>query len=99
MKLYGCVGGAIELEEPFAAFVDRHCSRCREKTGSAHAENALVPSAQFAWRCGAELVGKYELEGTRWSSAFGSGHGWSAHFLVHPPHCFGQFGHFSLRAG
>jgi hypothetical protein len=46
------------------------CSRCRKKTGSAHAANALVPLAQFAWTRGAELVRKYDLQGTRWSSAF-----------------------------
>lgn len=65
-----CGAVAFEVEEPFSAFVYCHCSRCRRKTGSAHAANALVPLAQFAWVRGADLVRKYDLEGTRWSSAF-----------------------------
>jgi hypothetical protein len=71
MKLRGsCVCGAVafEVEEPFAAFVYCHCSRCRKKTGSAHA--AKVPAAQCSWTLGKDLVRKFDLEGTRWSCAF-----------------------------
>lgn len=87
MKLRGsCLCGAIEfeVEEPFTAFVYCHCSRCRRKTGSAHAANALVPSAQFAWTRGAELVRKYDVVGTRWSSAFCPTCGSGMPFLQRP---------------
>jgi hypothetical protein len=73
MKLRGsCVCGAVafEVEEPFAAFAYCHCSRCRKKTGSAHAANAMVPAAQFSWTAGQDHVRKFDIEGTRWSSAF-----------------------------
>lgn len=73
MKVQGqCMCGAVafEIDEPFAAFQYCHCSRCRKKTGSAHASNAFVPTAQFAWVRGADQVRKFDLEGTRWSSAF-----------------------------
>ncbi len=73
MKIRGsCVCGAVafEIEEPFAAFQYCHCSRCRKKSGSVHCANAFVPVAQFAWVRGAELVRRFDLEGTRWSSAF-----------------------------
>jgi hypothetical protein len=73
VRLHGsCVCGAVafEVEEPFATFAYCHCSRCRKKTGSAHAANALVPAASFFWTRGQERVRKFDLEGTRWSSAF-----------------------------
>jgi hypothetical protein len=73
MKVRGsCVCGAVafEVEEPFAGFQYCHCSRCRKKTGSAHAANAFVAPAQFAWTRGEDHVKKFDLEGTRWSSAF-----------------------------
>jgi len=73
MKARGsCVCGAVAyaIEEPLAAFQYCHCSRCRKKTGSAHAANAFVPVAQFAWVRGEDHVKRFDLEGTRWSSAF-----------------------------
>lgn len=73
MRVRGaCVCGAVafEIEEPFVAFQYCHCSRCRKKTGSAHAANAFVPPAQFAWVRGEGVVRRFDLEGTRWTSAF-----------------------------
>jgi hypothetical protein len=73
MKIRGaCVCGAVafEIDEPFAAFQYCHCSRCRKKSGSAHCANAFVPRAQFGWVRGEEHVKRFDLEGSRWSSAF-----------------------------
>ncbi|HEX4475044.1 MAG TPA: GFA family protein [Polyangiaceae bacterium] len=87
MKIRGaCVCGAVafEIEEPFVAFQYCHCSRCRKKSGSAHCANAFVPKAQFAWLRGEDHVGKFELEGTRWSSAFCKTCGCAAPWLNRP---------------
>jgi hypothetical protein len=65
-----CGAVAFEIEEPFVAFQYCHCSRCRKKSGSAHCANAFVPQKQFAWLRGEENVRKFDIEGTRWSSAF-----------------------------
>ncbi len=84
MKLRGeCVCGkvAFEVDEPFAQFNYCHCSRCRKKTGSAHASNGFVPVAQFRFTRGEEHVRKFDLEGTRWSSSFCTNCGSSMPFV------------------
>src|SRR5215469_8413501 len=67
-----CICGAVafRVEPPFLASPYCHCSRCRKKTGSAHAANCFAPVARFEWVRGEEHVRKWDLEGTRWSSAF-----------------------------
>jgi hypothetical protein len=68
-----CVCGAVafEIEGPYSAFNYCHCSRCRKKSGSAHAVNVFVPPAQLSWTRGEELVRKFELPGAKaWCSAF-----------------------------
>jgi hypothetical protein len=58
-----CVCGAVhyEVRSPYLAFQYCHCSRCRKSTGSAHAANLFVPTAQFEWTAGEEQVRRYEL--------------------------------------
>ena len=67
-----CICGAVafRVKPPFLAFPYCHCSRCRKKTGSAHAANGFVPVAQLEWIRGEDHVRKWDLENTRWSSAF-----------------------------
>ena len=58
-----CLCGSIRFEvmPPFTAFRYCHCSRCQKASGSAHAANAFVPKAQFAWRAGESLIKRYDL--------------------------------------
>ena len=57
-----CLCGSVRFEvtPPFTAFRYCHCSRCQKASGSAHAANAFVPAAQFAWRAGEPLVKRYD---------------------------------------
>ena len=58
-----CLCGSVrfEITPPFSAFRYCHCSRCQKASGSAHAANAFVPAAQFAWRAGESLVKHYDM--------------------------------------
>ena len=58
-----CLCGSVKFEviPPFSAFRYCHCSRCQKASGSAHAANAFVPAAQFAWRAGESLIRRYDL--------------------------------------
>jgi hypothetical protein len=58
-----CLCGSVRFEvtPPFSAFRYCHCSRCQKASGSAHAANAFVPAAQFAWRAGESLIRRYDL--------------------------------------
>lgn len=58
-----CLCGSIrfEVQPPFSAFRYCHCSRCQKASGSAHAANAFVPLAQFAWRAGESLIKRFDL--------------------------------------
>lgn len=60
-----CLCGSIgfELEPPFAAFRYCHCSRCQKASGSAHASNAFVPTKQFRWTSGENLIKRFDLSG------------------------------------
>jgi len=60
-----CGQVAFEASEHLGLFQYCHCSRCRKFTGSAFAPNILVPPEAFAWKKGAELVGRYEHEPAR----------------------------------
>jgi hypothetical protein len=57
-----CLCGEVKFEVTplFSAFRYCHCSRCQKASGSAHAANAFVPAAQFAWRAGESLVQRYD---------------------------------------
>lgn len=68
-----CVCGAVTfvIEGPYRGFQYCHCSRCRKKTGSAHAANIFVPVEQFQWEQGEDKVKRYELPSAKyWSTAF-----------------------------
>jgi hypothetical protein len=62
-----CLCGSVKFEitPPFSAFRYCHCSRCQKASGSAHAANAFVPKAQFAWRAGEALVKRFDLPGAQ----------------------------------
>lgn len=48
-----------------------HCSRCRKRTGSAHAANLFVGSDQLRWLAGEDRVTRYDLPDAKyWSCAF-----------------------------
>ena len=57
-----CLCGSVQfaVTPPFSAFRYCHCSRCQKASGSAHAANAVVPAAQFAWRTGESLIKRYD---------------------------------------
>ena len=63
-----CLCGKViyEINPPFKGFQYCHCSRCRKFSGSAHASNIFVPSEQFRWLQGEDLVGRFEPEHTRY---------------------------------
>ena len=68
-----CVCGAIaySIEGPFIAFQYCHCSRCRKASGSAHAANLFVKTAQLYWERGEESVQRFELPDAKyWSHCF-----------------------------
>lgn len=58
-----CLCGSVrfEVKPPFSVFRYCHCSRCQKASGSAHAANAIVPAAQFAWCAGESLIKRYDL--------------------------------------
>ena len=62
-----CLCGSVrfEITPPFSTFRYCHCSRCQKASGSAHAANAFVPAAQFAWRAGEPLVKRYDVPGAQ----------------------------------
>ncbi len=55
-----CQGVTYCIELPLKVFQYCHCSRCRKFSGSAYAANLVIPTAQFRWLSGEELVGRYE---------------------------------------
>lgn len=78
-----CVCGAVQyaIRPPYRFFQYCHCSRCRKRSGSAHAANIAVLVDQLAWLDGADLVTTFELATARsWGNAFcsrcGSGLPW-----------------------
>jgi len=60
-----CGSVRFEITPPFSAFRYCHCSRCQKATGSAHAANAFVPAARFAWRAGESLLKQFDLPGAQ----------------------------------
>ena len=60
-----CLCGATAYRltaEPFS-FQYCHCSRCRRRSGSAHAANLFAPPESLVWTAGGDEVGTYTLEG------------------------------------
>jgi hypothetical protein len=60
-----CSAIAWQVTPPFKFFKYCHCSRCRKRSGSAHAANLLVETAQLAWTRGEDSVRRFELPGAR----------------------------------
>jgi hypothetical protein len=78
-----CVCGAVEYDitPPYRFFQYCHCSRCRKRSGSAHAANIAVLADQFKWLKGEAHVKRFELSTAKsWSNCFcdtcGSGLPW-----------------------
>lgn len=78
-----CVCGEVKwaVTGPYRFFQYCHCSRCRKRTGSAHAANLAVPHTQVSWLAGDDAVTRFELSTARaWGNAFcsrcGSGVPW-----------------------
>ncbi len=68
-----CVCGAVRwaVTTPYRFFQYCHCSRCRKRSGSAHAANIAVLDGQLEWLAGRELCTRYELPTAKsWSNAF-----------------------------
>jgi hypothetical protein len=68
-----CLCGAVRYEAhlPFEKFVQCHCSRCRNASGSAFAANAYVMPDAFRWTNGENNVVRYDLpEARSFSTAF-----------------------------
>ncbi|MEO8003135.1 MAG: GFA family protein [Arenimonas sp.] len=62
-----CLCGAVvfEIRPPYAFFKYCFCSRCRKKTGSAHAANLLIESRQMKWLQGEEKIKMYRMPEVR----------------------------------
>ena len=78
-----CVCGAVHyaLRPPYRFFQYCHCSRCRKRSGSAHAANIALLAEQLAFTDGEEHVHRFELSTAKsWGNAFcglcGSGLPW-----------------------
>ena len=68
-----CLCGAVEYQliAPFVWFQYCHCSRCRKRSGTAHAANILIRPGQLKWNSGEELLSRYELpEAKSFASCF-----------------------------
>ncbi len=67
-----CLCGKItfELVCEFKAFYLCHCSRCRKKTGSAHASNLFTKAESFTWLTGVDSVKHFNVPSTRFETAF-----------------------------
>lgn len=83
MPIGSCVCGAVQfdVQPPYRFFQYCHCSRCRKRSGSAHAANVAVMADQLSFTKGSEHVRTFELSTAKsWSNAFcdvcGSGLPW-----------------------
>ena len=63
-----CLCGEVKYEVSgnIGIFQYCHCSRCRKITGSAHAANLFVLTADFLWLKGESLVRRYEPPNTKY---------------------------------
>ncbi len=63
MEIEGsCLCGGIKfiVRDPFPGITQCHCSLCRKCSGAAAIAKIVVPSAQFEWISGEDLVASYE---------------------------------------
>jgi hypothetical protein len=65
-----CKEIVFEFNGEFKKFFLCHCSRCRKATGSAHAANLFLNTAEFKWVKGEPLVKTYRLSNTRFVKSF-----------------------------
>lgn len=73
MITQACVCGDVRwaFRPPFHFFQLCHCSRCRKRSGSAHAANVAVRADQLEWLAGGDLVQTFQLETAKsWGNAF-----------------------------
>jgi hypothetical protein len=54
-----CGGVRFNCSPPHVRFNYCHCASCRKATGSSHAANILIPTAQFHWQEGEALVSRF----------------------------------------
>jgi hypothetical protein len=78
-----CVCGEVRwrIRPPYRFFQYCHCSRCRKRSGSAHAANIALAHDQLEWIAGEASIQRFELPSAKsWSNAFcrtcGSGVPW-----------------------
>lgn len=66
-----CGGVEFEVEEPFVAAHNCHCSRCRKARAAAHTTNGFVPVDRFRFTRGADQVDRYKIpEAVSFTQAF-----------------------------
>lgn len=60
----GCLCGRVRFRVvgELLAFQYCHCSRCRRRSGSAHAANLFTPADGLEWLAGEDAVSTYVLE-------------------------------------
>lgn len=58
-----CLCGAVTFEArtEIKKYLYCFCSRCRKRSGSAHAANIFLAPKNFTWRSGEENIGTYSL--------------------------------------
>jgi len=58
-----CLCGEVtyEIRPPYTWFQYCHCSRCRKRSGTAHAANILIAAGQLSWTSGEDQLTRYEL--------------------------------------
>ncbi len=56
-----CGTVAYTVHGPYKAFYLCHCTRCRKKTGSAHASNIFASAESFCWTSGEDSIKRYNL--------------------------------------
>lgn len=69
----GCLCGAVnyEVSGDVKAFYHCHCARCRKSSGTGHASNLLLSSANLVFTAGESLLKKYKIpEAHRFSRQF-----------------------------
>lgn len=68
-----CLCGSVAFEISGSAmyFQHCHCERCRKASGTGHASNIIMKSADVRWTAGESLVSRYKLpEAKRFLNAF-----------------------------
>ena len=60
-----CGEVAFEVERPFDAFLNCHCSRCRKASGTAHSCEVVVKAAALRWLRGETSVVRFDLPTAR----------------------------------